>query len=641
MVGACETPAFRTAVRESLLVFSEAVPALESHVGLPTGSLRVPDGLLRDPDHTSVKRFFVGALENPGDHEWWPVLSRLSVEDRTTIQGSLFLARKMLPTPEAPWQSHLDRVASRPAGSSPPGLKRFVRRFVRRWMPKGWDRDYESHVASFVPGLSSCLGSPKSKGGARALWVGDREWFFRATLGIVNPEDAILGDLPFPVRFQNVRCDGKSRSVTVAPCWQHLLGPLHRTCYSVLSRAPWLLRGEAVPGRFRDFVSVPGEVFVSGDYESASDYLSHEVLDVIFEEMRSGSGHIPSGIWDLGRESLLGARIEYPDGLPRPLVRGALMGTLLTFPLLCLYNAAIFHWSHRAPCPVKVNGDDIVFRTTPERARKWMQDVSLSGLVLSAGKTLVSASIFSLNSTFFRALSSRVKRLPVIRWAHLTRPSGVPHGLAGRLRTFCRGFVGEPRVVLHTLFLRKNKHALRACGRSVMRDLGCPVEPEALVRVGMGRMEAFFLSLPPCPLPLDQVRLGASSLPEGWSRVPLAGPPRERRAQRASEEAFYRLLVNRAWSDAPVPEKDLVDRTWAATISSGNALAFRRYRQTSQMRGLGALGRCSTYRLLASRQRVDLGVLWTFRPPPRVRTVWSGCRPAVRLHFVRASEGPL
>jgi hypothetical protein len=36
--------------------------------------------------------------------------------------------------------------------------------------------------------------------------------------------------------------------------------------YDHLSRFPWLLRGDAKTRKFREFVHVPGEVFVSGDY---------------------------------------------------------------------------------------------------------------------------------------------------------------------------------------------------------------------------------------------------------------------------------------------------------------------------------------------------------------------------------------
>jgi len=300
------------------------------------------------------------------------------------------------------------------------------------------------------------------------------------------------------------------------------------------------------------------------------------------------------------------------------------MGNLGTFPILCLYNYVCFRWFLRRPVPVKVNGDDIVFRATREEARRWMDGVSHLGLRLSVGKTLVSSSVFSLNSTFFRATSHRVKLVPVIRWAVLVRPADSPHGLGSGLRTFREGFVGEAKVRLDVVYLTARKQAFLACGRSVMRDLRCPAEPEALRRVGWMKREAFFLSLPVCPLPCDTVRLGVPSLPAGWRRFPLSQSPEIRRRQLDAEKSFYSLLTSQAWEGPTRTSRELSSDLWKRTKLSGHSRAWRSWSQSSRLRGRVSIFKCRTYRLFATHLRLSTTPVWEWVPPKREKMVWCG-----------------
>lgn len=621
MVGECETPAFLTAVGRAIDYLRQAIPVLEVHSGLPEGSLRLPvwADAARPPVHL-LKEFCVGLLANPECHTWWPVLARVSLEHRTTIAGSLFLARKMLPVLPSPPDAHKERVCSRPAPPPPPGYLRFVRRIVRMELRKGWDVGYDRRVSSFCPPLSSSLQRTRASGGARSQWVGRRVDFLEASFGL-RP---FRCPSEFRTRFMNVELDGKSRSVTVASATQHLLGPLHRCLYDAVSRRPWLLRGEAKKTKFTDFFSVEGEVFVSGDYESATDNLSLEVAEVILDELRVLSDEIPSSIWDFARLSLR-AVIEYPDGTTAHQVRGQLMGNLLSFPLLCLQNYIAFRWcvgSSWRKIPVRINGDDIVFRAGREVADGWMDTVSALGLKLCRGKTLVSKSIFSLNSTFFRATRLSVLSVPVLRSSVLGRDVSVPHGLGPGLRTFRAGFVGEARVRAECIYLRWRDKQFSACGRSVLRDLHAPVDPESLVRVGWGRREAFYLDCPPCPLPLDQLRLGRPSLPEGWSRVPVSNHRGQRRRQRCAQESFFGLLSDQAWNLPPVSSRSLQRGTWRETMM-GSLLSSWRWWRTRSRRWEKLRGE---FRLVAKRFRCRLSLLWQYDEGRRVKKVWAGGR---------------
>jgi len=327
--------------------------------------------------------------------------------------------------------------------------------------------------------------------------------------------------------------------------------------------------------------------------------------------------------------------VEYPDGDVREQVRGQLMGNLLSFPLLCLQNRIAYVWCVRGfpgwyRNPVLINGDDIVFRSTAEVARVWMDRVSTLGLRLCRGKTLVSASVFSLNSTFFRGLRQRVKLLPVLRGAVLARQVEVPHALAPGLSTFCKGFVGEARVRSEVVYLRWREEQFAALGRSVLRDLRVKVSPEALARVGWMRREAFFLECPPCPLPLDAVRLGVPSLPEGWVRVPLARTRAQRRIQRESQAVFHRLLVSRAWLEVPVTRKKLARLTWAGATEGSLRCLWIWHR--TRARNWNLLP--PFLRVVAKRFRYPLDRVWAYRPKEKVRMVWCGgqpCSPGVGL----------
>lgn len=494
----------------------------------------------------------MGLLEKPNDHYWWPVLARLGVEERTSVAGSLFLLRKTLPSPPPSLPGHRARVTA-PSPLLDRNYFAHVIKTTRDIFRPGWDRGYSQRVRTFIPPLSSSLESRRSKGGSRACWRGRRRQFVKDTTD-VEPD----WEVPkvFPVDYMSVELDGKCRGVTVASASQHRLGPLHRTIYDRLSKENWLLRGEATPGKFRDFVRVDEEVFVSGDYESATDNLSLEVAEWCLRVMRDTSRCIPDKIWNYALSSLR-ARINYSDMLDDvEQTRGQLMGNLLSFPLLCLQNYIAFRFFvPDTNVPVKINGDDIVFRSTREVADRWMDGVVRTGLVLSRGKTLVRGNMFSLNSMFFRARSSLPKRIPVLRTACLAREKAC-NAFSSQVRTFCHGFAGRALELAQAWFLRLWRPIIEASGRSVSRGLGARVLPAALKMSGLFKREAWILALPSEPrLPL--IKQGIK-VPKEWERVCTGGMTRSAlRSARKKEEEFFEWLMEEAWYGDPVPPKAL------------------------------------------------------------------------------------
>jgi hypothetical protein len=165
----------------------------------------------------------------------------------------------------------------------------------------------------------------------------------------------------------------------------------------------------------------PGELFVSGDYSAATDNLKLEVTKIIFEvilsriEIDLGVSH---PILETCRKVLYEHEIHYPkdSGIdPTLQATGQLMGSPLSFPVLCLANA-ICYWL--CLCPEKkfnrldllVNGDDILFHCTRDEYSAWSEAIKEFGFVKSVGKNYANDRFAMINSELFDANFSKTGR---------------------------------------------------------------------------------------------------------------------------------------------------------------------------------------------------------------------------------------
>lgn len=105
---------------------------------------------------------------------------------------------------------------------------------------------------------------------------------------------------------------------------------------------------------------------------------------------------------------------------------GQLMGSILSFPLLCMINAAMFrmaveeYYSYQGAkydislkeCEemygLRVNGDDILFCAPDELIEIWSNLVAEVGLILSLGKNYVHPNIFTINSQMIEVKKDRM-----------------------------------------------------------------------------------------------------------------------------------------------------------------------------------------------------------------------------------------
>jgi len=176
----------------------------------------------------------------------------------------------------------------------------------------------------------------------------------------------------------------------------------------------------------------------SGDYKAATDKLNINFTKLIFEEFLSKLG-IPESDLDIYRQVLYAQRLHYPGHYAEHLQskfphlnviddpiktefcveqkNGQLMGSILSFPILCLANLICYKLAleeyininnngekfrvNPFDLPVLVNGDDIYFRTNPEMYKIWLKYINIAGFQLSVGKNYVHPNTFTINSQCF------------------------------------------------------------------------------------------------------------------------------------------------------------------------------------------------------------------------------------------------
>jgi hypothetical protein len=474
--------------------------------------------------------------------------------------ASRFLFRKAVPVPTGP--SPVDPYLQKLGAPSPtkldPQFLNFASSAIKRLFPTGWDKKYMSSCDSTVVGSSASLNHPRSEGGARSAWTD-------ASLGDAVYRRMAKGEIQIPpldpLRKVTVVKDGiKLRMVTVASHIQWLLKPLHTIMYNHLTNKEPFLRGDAKPSSFKGFSSARGEYFVSGDYESATDNIPLELSEFLLSAILDQCEHVPVAIRQLAIASLRGV-LSHDDKLVVQ-QSGQLMGNLLSFPLLCALNFLVFKFSIRRRVPVRINGDDIAFRATPQEIARWFNTVGRCGLVVSVGKTLVHKAFFSLNSTFFLAKEcAQPACIPVIRSKCIYKPFDDPDpvGLRGRSRTVASKFWLEARRVIVHAILRIHAKVVSGASCSVNRGLGIKADGEMLSNVvtchDLLSREYTFLQL---PAELDKLKSELTGgLPPGWSVKKVGKRDAKYAAAYFGEdrvERYRKACYQQAWKK-PEPRK--------------------------------------------------------------------------------------
>jgi len=217
-------------------------------------------------------------------------------------------------------------------------------------------------------------------------------------------------DIP-KVRASAIREPCKVRMITVGEGFNYILKPIQKAMFRAMQDFPCfrLTSGQCILDNFRKLKS--NQYLVSGDYEAATDNLNMDVTLVIAHEIAKvlPKWVRPYFIRESGHHV-----ISYPpeSGIePFLQTNGQLMGSLLSFPMLCVANAATYGYSRNKKIEdlldvdCLINGDDIAFRSSIKEYHRWRKVASSMGLIPSVGKNYVSFDWFTINSQFVRVQS--------------------------------------------------------------------------------------------------------------------------------------------------------------------------------------------------------------------------------------------
>jgi hypothetical protein len=247
--------------------------------------------------------------------------------------------------------------------------------------------------------------------------------------------------------------------------------------------------------------------WVSGDYSSATDNLNIRFTKMVFESFLEKCS-FSEDLKIVLRSILYEQRLHYPDKQNKdhdldPIVQktGQLMGSILSFPILCSVNL-ICYWvaletymsvktGQQWQCsledlPVLINGDDILFRANTEFYEEWQYWLRYSGFTLSLGKNYINPTFFTINSQLYQYHKDQrgnddLKFLGMFNTGLLTGQSKVTGGknqaalpLWDIYNTVIEGAVDKPRA--HRRFIHYNISAIKEMTHDGLYNLFLPHE---------------------------------------------------------------------------------------------------------------------------------------------------------------------
>ncbi|QKI79908.1 RNA-dependent RNA polymerase [Erysiphe necator associated ourmia-like virus 78] len=372
-----------------------------------------------------------------------------------------------------------------PPPSLPRGYIRFARSIVRRLFPHGWDAGYyEKQVMYADPPLSACLENRRGGGGLHGFVSNpgfDRpvEGRYQQSSFLTTCLDGATRPLSSRSGLTVVQSAGKPRPLSKFSADALHLRPLHKAIYDKLSGEKWLCRGDFTTEVLQraGFSYAAGEVLTSGDYKSATDNLSIEVAEAILDELLKNTVSVPGSMkayaMSILRPTLFNLQHGIDSFVPR---RGQMMGSYLSFPLLCLQNRIAFLYAGESvgidasEFPCLINGDDILFRSGPHFSELWMNTVGSLSLEVERSKTSVSTDYGSLNSTLCRRYGAFYRVVATVRMGMLRECESLD-SLSRGFDDFIAGLKGSLRYRAAMAWFSWNIGKIRPLGLTT-HDLG-------------------------------------------------------------------------------------------------------------------------------------------------------------------------
>lgn len=241
------------------------------------------------------------------------------------------------------------------------------------------------------------------------------------------------------VKPKAIKTGGKIRTITIDSYHDLEFAQWNEILSYCIRQEKWCVFGKTVEAFMKDRPDFADEGWwTSGDLESATDLFNGDfaraVFDLLRDRAKQGERGITEEQWQRMRSITTDAILEFTRNSVDQQVRGQLMGSLLSFPILCLVSLtawAVGEGKSEAylaePCKkmrnqmrdqwrVGVNGDDIFF---PGTGVGWAKGVEAVGGRISRGKSLRSKRYFTVNSELW----SRPEDSGLFSKAPIFRPS--------------------------------------------------------------------------------------------------------------------------------------------------------------------------------------------------------------------------
>jgi hypothetical protein len=280
-----------------------------------------------------------------------------------------------------------------------------------------------------------------------------KKMFWKLFEYALNQEEALV-EVVGLVEALKIRCISKGPPVTY-----FVLKPLQQSLHSHLRKNPiFQLIGEPITTelmneRFAKFIGEDYK-FHSGDYEGATDNLYSWCSELVAEELadifRERNGFEMGGLKTLLVRSLTGhTYVRYEDEEnPVPIIapqrRGQLMGSITSFPVLCILNATLMRKSLEVAesrgipmdeFPGWINGDDCLtpYKKGSRFPEIWENLALQMGFKKSLGKTYDSDTFCSMNSHMFVVRGDNWELVPYVNLGlvHAVKRAVGPDGKEG------------------------------------------------------------------------------------------------------------------------------------------------------------------------------------------------------------------
>jgi len=210
---------------------------------------------------------------------------------------------------------------------------------------------------------------------------------------------------------------------------------------------------------------LPFDQWVSGDYSAATDGLSLGINQLCLRDMLDAF-QATDAERELCQKVLGRHEVSYPDRLvdgsdglePFTMENGQLMGSVLSFPVLCAVNLAAYWCAleeftgkrfKKEELPVLVNGDDILFKANEAFYDVWKKWVARAGFTLSLGKNYISPHFITVNSeSWLHKGGSTFTKLPFLNCGLLLQEAEGPEKVPLRAETAERPLIPKLQWIL-------------------------------------------------------------------------------------------------------------------------------------------------------------------------------------------------